>query len=180
LFSDFIGRLKKRQLKSLVQNQVRGRSQDIIPSTSEASDNTPHSLSCSRIRKGTDIPAAPASAAPNFLVKVLKSPVLSDRVILKFTSGSASFEVEVKINETVEIGFQKKQENSFRASASPASNSVKEERGKMKRLFQSATPEEIENQTEKNQSRKLIKLQRCMTRDLSNFSALLLFNNFLI
>jgi len=108
------------------------------------------------------------AASSNFFVKVLRSPVLSDRVILKFTSGSASFEAEVKINETVEIGFHKKQD-SFQTAASPASSStIKEERNKMKRLFQSGRPEEIENQTEKNQSGKLIKLQRIPTRDLGN------------
>ena len=87
---------------------------------------------------------------------------------MKFTSGSTTFEVEVRINETVEIGFHKKQENSFQTAASPASNPIKEERSKMKRLFQSGKPEEIENQTEKKQSGKLIKLQRIPTRDLSN------------
>ena len=172
----------RRQLKPLVQirHEHHHPKKDSRRGSQEASSDMSHSHtqesviepsyarskndSCSRMRKA-EITAAPQHC----FVKLVQSPVTEDKFVLRFASASTAFEVEVKLNETVEIDWHEKSRNSER-TPSPFS---REEMNKMKRLFQSGKPEEIENQTEKSQKGgRLIRLQRIPTRDLSNIGVI--------
>lgn len=154
----------RRHLKPIVQmrHEIRKEALSDISDCSQTPDEPsyalPKSKSCSRMRK------LEITAPQNCVVKLVPSPLSEDKFVLRFASALTAFEVEVKVNETVEINWQEKTKYSAR-TPSPFS---REEMRKMKRLFQSGKPEEIENQTEKSQSGgRLIRLQRVPTRDLS-------------
>jgi len=98
----------RRHLKPIVQmrHEIRKEALSDISDCSQTPDEPsyalPKSKSCSRMRK------LEITAPQNCVVKLVPSPLSEDKFVLRFASALTAFEVEVKVNETVEINWQEK------------------------------------------------------------------------